>query len=131
MVGTLWLSMRYAALTVGGATLAAFLYYRQYAAPHASDEDKYDKSRPVNAKSGVMGAQDGKLKSVKDSVSMVKEQNKNMNSKTFYDISESFEGSKRGLSEKGLQGCIGCNFVPTICYWKSKFSHWTSNGYEG
>ena len=38
------LSMRYAALTVGGATLAAFLYYRQYAAPHASDEDKYDKS---------------------------------------------------------------------------------------
>ena len=45
------LSLRYAALTVGGATLAAFLYYRQYAAPRGSDEDKDDKSRPVNAKS--------------------------------------------------------------------------------
>ena len=46
------LSLRYAALTGGGATLAAFLYYRQNTAPRGSDEDKDDKSSRVNAKSG-------------------------------------------------------------------------------
>ena len=40
-----------------------------------------------------------------------------MNSKLSMNISESFEGSKTGLSEKGLQKCIRCHFVPSICYW--------------
>ena len=98
------LSMRYAALTVGGATLAAFLYYRQYAAPHASDEDKYDKSRLVNAKSDVMGAQDGKINSVKDSVSMVKEQNKIMNSKLSMIFLKASKAAKEAYRKKAYKG---------------------------
>ena len=97
------LSLRYAALTVGGATLAAFLYYRQYAAPRGSDEDKDDKSSRVNAKSGVMGAQVTKLKPVTDSVSMVKEQNKIMNSKLSIIFLKASKAAKEDYRKKAYK----------------------------